>query len=244
MSLSLPPHHQKSLDSTQCSGCLQTDDRDDMPVTYDGRDVCWLCVSVGFLFCTKCGLLFDKGIMFEPEGSDIECICPDCMKIITGMTLPKHQLALPARREYRKKTRNEIIADLNAQLAERQLEIKPYRLGDLAEFLPRRYANQCIIQIINHGRHCSSVMVMPWDHAELPDILEIVKHINFNVVEILALLRKSGDYLEHWRILANNEAALYEAEFTADFPDLVKVSKDLPPKDVLELYPVDPNAPF
>jgi len=112
MSLSLPPHHQKSLDSTQCSGCLQTDDRDDMPVTYDGRDVCWLCVSVGFLFCTKCGLLFDKGIMFEPEGSDIECICPDCMKIITGMTLPKHQLALPARREYRKKTRNEIIADL------------------------------------------------------------------------------------------------------------------------------------
>ncbi len=80
-------------ETSTCVFCGDSDESQNMPVLYDGRDLCWSCMNGKAWTCTSCGLIYPADIMHE-HGEAI--LCPFCVKKETGVILPTYQIALPA----------------------------------------------------------------------------------------------------------------------------------------------------
>lgn len=70
----------------------------DLPVTYDGQDVCWACADEGYMSCSKCGLMFDSREIFKSPNED-DFLCLFCAEREYGVHIPTLQKCLPCGQE-------------------------------------------------------------------------------------------------------------------------------------------------
>lgn len=81
------------LNEVFCCLCGEHDSIDDMPVLFDGRDICWTCADEQCSTCSECGLMFMTAEMLDLDDG-LYMLCPQCAKARIGITLPSSQLAL------------------------------------------------------------------------------------------------------------------------------------------------------